>query len=167
MSQAIDEMDIKILGLLQRNCHFTNKEISDKVGRSVNAVVERIKRLEEEGYIEKYVAILNKELIDRSLIAFTTIQLKEHSAEALRGFARECIKFQEVMECYHLTGTFDFLLKIAIEGMKEYEEFLMHKLATLSNIGVLQSFFVLSEKKVETAYELNVEKKGKKIKKGK
>jgi len=160
----LDTTDIRILQLLQHDARLTNKEIADKLGKSVTPVYERIRRMEEEGYIARYVAILNKDLIGKHLAAYTTVQLKEHSQSALRGFEKEVIRFPEVMECYQLTGQFDFLLKIAIRDMKEYNDFLMNRLSTLSNIGAVQTFFVLSEGKSETAYSLEVpgEKKKKK-----
>ena len=154
MLAGLDSTDIHILQLLQHDARLTTKEIADKLGKSVTPVYERIRKLEETGTISRYVALLNKDLVGKNLIAFTTVQLKEHSQPALGNFLKEGSKFNEVMECYHLTGTFDFLLKIAIRDMKEYNDFLMNKLSTLPNIGVVQSFFVLSEGKVETAYAL-------------
>ncbi len=149
-----DPVDIHILQLLQHDARLTNKEIADKLGKSVTPVYDRIKRLEEEGFIARYVALLNKDLIGKPLVAFTTVQLKEHSSVALKGFEREVVRFGEVMECYQLTGLFDFLLKTAIKDMVEYNDFLMNRLATLPNIGAVQTHFVLSEGKVETAYAL-------------
>jgi Lrp/AsnC family leucine-responsive transcriptional regulator len=161
---TIDSTDIRILQLLQYDARTTNKEIADKLGKSVTPVYERIRKLEEEGYIRRYVALLDKDKIGKHLTAFTTVQLKEHSQSSLRGFEKEVIRFPEVMECYHLTGQFDFLLKIAIQDMNEYNAFLMNKLATLPNVGSVQTYFVLSEGKVETAYPLGVPggRKGKK-----
>jgi Lrp/AsnC family leucine-responsive transcriptional regulator len=157
----LDLTDMRILDLLQYDARLTNKEIADKLGKTVTPVYERIRRLEDEGYITRYVALVDKDLIGKHLTAFTTVQLKEHSASALRGFEKEVIKFPEVMECYHLTGRFDFLIKMAIRDMKEYNDLLMHKLATLANVGGLETFFVLSEGKKETAYALDLGKKGK------
>ena len=158
---VLDSIDLRILQLLQHDARLTNKEVADKLGKSVTPVYERIKRLEDEGYITRYVALVNKDLIGKHLTAFTTVQLKEHSATALRGFEKEVVKFPEVMECYHMTGRFDFLIKMAIKDMKEYNELLMGKLATLPNVGGLETFFVLSEGKKETAYALEVGKKAK------
>jgi Lrp/AsnC family leucine-responsive transcriptional regulator len=155
----LDSVDLRILQLLQHDARLTNKEVADKLGKSVTPVYERIKRLEEEGFITRYVALVDGEKIGKHLTAFTTVQLKEHSATALRGFQKEVIKFPEVMECYHLTGRFDFLIKIAIRDMKEYNGLLMGKLATLANVGGLETFFVLGEGKKETAYALEVGKK--------
>jgi Lrp/AsnC family leucine-responsive transcriptional regulator len=157
----LDSIDIRILQLLQHDARLTNKEVADKLGKSVTPVYERIKRLEDEGYIMRYVALVNKDLVGKHLTAFTTVEMKECSTNALRGFEREVIKFPEVMECYHLTGQFDFLLKIAIRDMVEYNGFLMNKLATLPNVGGLETFFALSEGKKETAYALEVAKRGK------
>src|SRR6266566_10019378 len=154
MLAALDKTDISILQLLQHDARITTKEIADKLGKSVTPVYERIRKLEDTGYIRRYVALLDKDLIGKNLTAFTTVQLKEHSQSALRGFEKEVIKFQEVMECYHLTGQFDFLIKVAIQDMKEYNAFLMNKLATLSNVKSVQTYFVLSEGKQETAYAL-------------
>jgi Lrp/AsnC family transcriptional regulator, leucine-responsive regulatory protein len=156
---SLDLTDIRILNLLQHDGRMTNKEVAGKLGKTVTPIYERIKRLEEEGYITHYVALVDKELIGKHLTALTTVQLKEHSATALRSFEREVIKFPEVMECYHLTGRFDFLIKMAIRDMNEYNELLMGKLATLPNVGGLETFFVLSEGKKETAYKLEVGKK--------
>jgi len=166
MLANLDALDIRILQLLQHDSRITTKEMSDKLGKSVTAIHERIKRMEESGVVQRYVALLNRDLIGKNLIAFTTVQLKEHSQAALRGFEKESVKFLEVMECYQLTGQFDFLLKLAIRDMHEYNDFLMNKLSTLPNIGVVQTFFVLSEGKAETAYPLPLAGKEKKGRRG-
>lgn len=160
MLANLDAVDIRILQLLQHDARITTKEIADKLGKSVTPVYERIKKLEEAGYIQRYVALLNKDMIGKHLIAFTTVQLKEHSQAVLRAFEKEVIKFHEVMECYQLTGQFDFLIKVAHRDMNEYNDFLMNKLSTLSNIGVVQTYFVLSEGKVDTAYALELPGQG-------
>ncbi len=154
MTDQLDGVDVRILQLLQHDARITTKEIADKLKKSVTAVNVRIKKLETEGYVKRYVALLDRKLVGKNLIAFTMVHLKEHAQVALKNFVRECVKFSEVMECYHLTGDFDFLLKVAIKDMDEYNDFLIHKLATLANIGTVQTNFVLSEGKVETAYAL-------------
>jgi len=157
MEDRLDGIDTRILDLLQHDARVTTKELADKLGLTITPVSVRIKKLEEAGYIKRYVAILDRDKIGKSLIAFTSIQLREHSQIALRTFEQKSVKFKEVMECYRLTGNFDFLLKIAIRDMKEYNDFLMNKLATLPNIGSVQTYFVLSEGKSETAYPLNTQ----------
>lgn len=154
MPAELDSDDIRILNLLQHDARLTNKEIASKLGKSVTAVHERIRKLEDNRVIESYVAILNPELIGKSLIAYTTVQLKEHAQAILERFARDIVPFPEVMECHRLTGPCDYLLKVVTGNMNEYNTFLMKKLSTLPNLGSVQSSFVLSEGRTRTAYTL-------------
>jgi Lrp/AsnC family leucine-responsive transcriptional regulator len=156
MTEELDPLDIRLLQLLQHDAKLTNKELADKLGKSATAVYERVRALEAQGVIRRYVAIVDRETIGKNLLAFAIVKVKEHSKTALRGFERDAVKFPEVMECYQLTGQFDFLLKVASRDMKEYNAFLMDKLATLPNIAGVETMFVLSEGKVETAYALEV-----------
>jgi len=149
-----DPTDVLILQLLQHDARLTNKEIADKTGRSVTPVYERIKRLEQDGVIEGYKAILNKDKIGRSLIAYTNVQLKEHSKPMLQAFEKSIVQIEEVLECMHLTGTYDYLLKIAVADIHEYHDFLTNKLAALPNIGTVQSGFVMNEVKRSLAFPI-------------
>src|ERR1700761_7892094 len=125
MLAELDIDDIRILHLLQHDARLTNKEIAAKLGKSVTAIHERIRKLEENQVIEGYVAILNRELIGKNLISYTTVQLKEHAQQILERFARDIVQFSEVMECHRLTGQFDFLLKVVVNDMNEYNTFLI------------------------------------------
>ena len=154
MYHTLDDDDVRILQLLQYDARLTNKEIADKIGKSVSPVYERIKRLQKDGFIKQYAAVLDNKLINKSLVAFTNVHLKAHSQEMMLGFEREVIRFSEVMECYHMTGEYDFLLKIAVKDMDEYYDFVIHKLAILNNVGTVQSYFVLNESKKNTGYSL-------------
>jgi Lrp/AsnC family transcriptional regulator, leucine-responsive regulatory protein len=158
MYHTLDEVDVRILQLLQHDARLTNKEIADKIGKSVSPVFERIRRLNDEGYIKRFVAVLDNKLIQKGLTAFTNVHLRAHTQEIMLEFEREVTRFEEVMECFHMSGEYDFLLKIAVRDMDEYYDFMMHKLARLSNVGTVQSFFVLKESKRETAYALRVSK---------
>ena len=154
MTNELDPTDIEILKLLQQDATLTNKEISFKLHKSIATIHERIKRLKEQGYILRTVSILNRKKINKSLIAFSQVLLNDHAAETLAAFEREVSKFPEVMECFQMTGTFDFILRIATSDMDAYHDFYRNKLATLPNITTVQSFFVLSETKSDTAYPL-------------
>jgi DNA-binding Lrp family transcriptional regulator len=167
MLASLDLDDLRILQLLQFDARLTNKEIADKIGKSVSPVYERIKRLQEEGIIQRYVAVLDKRKIDKSLTAYTNVQLKEHADHMMKTFEKEVVKFPEVMECYHMTGQYDYLLKVALKDMDEYYDFIIHKVAKLSNVGNLQSFFVLYEAKRETAYRIELPQDPKKNQKRK
>lgn len=149
----LDPTDIEILRLLQKDAELTNKEISYQLHKSVATIHERIRRLKEQGYIKRIVAILDRKKINTGLIAFSQVLLNDHAAETLSTFEREVVKFPEVMECFQMTGSFDFILRIATTDMDAYHIF-YRKLATLPNITTVQSFFVLSETKSDTAYPL-------------
>lgn len=153
MSQ-LDPTDVEILKLLQKNAQLTNKEISIKLFKSIATIYERIRRLTENGYILRTVAILDRKKINRGLIAFSQVLLNDHAANTLLQFETEVAKFPEVMECFQMTGNFDFLLRIATSDMESYHDFYRNKLANLPNITTVQSFFVLSETKSDTAYPL-------------
>ncbi|WEK33822.1 MAG: Lrp/AsnC family transcriptional regulator [Candidatus Pseudobacter hemicellulosilyticus] len=150
----LDLVDLNILRLLQKDATLTNKEIAHQLNKSVATVHERIRRLKEEGYIKKIVALLDRKKVNKGLIAFSHVLLHDHTASTLANFEREVAKFPEVMECFQMTGTFDFLLRIATTDMESYHEFYRNKLATLPNITTVQSFFVLSETKSLTAYPI-------------
>ncbi|HEX4875163.1 MAG TPA: Lrp/AsnC family transcriptional regulator [Chitinophagaceae bacterium] len=159
----LDQTDINILQLLQYDARLTNKEIADKLGKTVTPVYERIKWLEQEGYIQKYVAVLDRNKIDKNLVAYTNVQLKEHSHQMLKAFEKDIVKLPEVMECHHMTGIYDYLLKIVVKDMNEYQDFIVNKLAKLPNIGTVQSGFEMTEVKNETAYSISpAEKKDRK-----
>jgi DNA-binding Lrp family transcriptional regulator len=156
MQRALDRDDLRILQLLQHDARLTNKEIADKIGKSVSPVYERIKRLQADGFIKQFAAILDNKLINRSLIAYTNVRLKEHSQAVLLEFEKRVADYSEVMECYHMTGEYDFLLKVAVLDMDAYHDFVIHRLAKLPNVGTVQSFFVMHEVKKNTAYPLCV-----------
>ena len=154
MQTELDPTDIELLKLLQIDATLTNKELAFKLNKSIATVHERIRKLKDQGYIKRIVAILDRKKIDKSLIAFSQVLLKEHTADALYTFERDVAKFSEVMECFQMTGAFDFIVRVATSDMDSYHIFLRKKLATLPNISTVQSFFVLSETKSETAYPL-------------
>jgi DNA-binding Lrp family transcriptional regulator len=155
MLTSLDKDDILILQLLQHDSRMTNKEIADKIGKSVSPVYERIRKLENDGVIMQYVALLDRRMVNRSLCAYVNVQLKQHAAEMMTTFEHEVIRFSEVMECYHMTGQYDYLLKVVVKDMDAYYNFMIDKLATLNNVGTVQSFFVLNEAKKDLAYRLD------------
>ena len=150
----LDPTDIEILKILQKDASLTYKEISFQIQKSVATVNERVRRLKQQGYIKRVVAILDRKKINRNLIAFSQVLLNDHAADTLLQFEKQVAKFPEVMECFQMTGTFDFVLRIATSDMDSYHNFYRNKLAMLPNITTVQSFFVLSETKSDTAYPL-------------
>jgi len=150
----LDPTDKKLLQLLQADSKRTTKQLSIKLNLSVTAVYERIKKLEREGTIEKYVVLLNKNKIDKNFVVFCHIKLIQHTKEFLTKFESEVIQLKEVQECHHVSGDYDYILKIAVKDMEAYREFLVTKLTNLQHIGSTHSTFMISEVKNTTAFEL-------------
>ncbi|WP_367867601.1 Lrp/AsnC family transcriptional regulator [Pedobacter sp. WC2423] len=151
----LDVTDKEILRILQINASITHKQLSEQLYKSVATIHERIRRLKNLGYIMRTVVILDRRKIEMNLIAYSQVLLNDHAAETLKGFEDEVVKFPEVMECLQMTGSFDFVLKIATRDMDTYHDFYRRKLTTLPNITTVQSFFVLSEAKTDTAYPIS------------
>lgn len=143
----MDPVDLKILKLLQKDGLMTNKEIAGELNLTTTPVHERIKRLRRDGYIEKYTINLNAKKLNKNLIVFCNVSLKEHAQEFLTKFERDIQTVPEVVECFCISGSSDFLLKIIVSDMEEYKQFILNKLAAISNIGSAQSHFVITEAK--------------------
>lgn len=151
---TLDLIDKKLLLLLQTDSKKTTKELSLKLNLSVTAVYERIKKLEREGIIDRYVVLLNKENVDKGFVVFCHLKLIQHTKEFVTTFEREVAQLREVLECYHVSGDYDYILKIVVKDMKAYREFLLTKLTTLQHIGSTQSTFMISEVKNTTVVEV-------------
>jgi Lrp/AsnC family leucine-responsive transcriptional regulator len=143
----MDIIDRKLLMLLQQDSTKTTKELSLKLNLSVTAIYERVKKLEREGVINKYVAILNQKKVDKSFVVFCHIKLIQHTKEYLTRFEQEITQLDEVLECYHVSGDYDYILKIYVKDMEAYREFMVTKLTTLQHIGSTHSTFMISEVK--------------------
>ncbi|WP_417858669.1 Lrp/AsnC family transcriptional regulator [Xanthomarina gelatinilytica] len=148
---TFDAIDKKLISFLQTDSKQTNKELSIKLNLSVTAVYERIKKLEQQGVISKYVALVKKEKVDKSFVAFCHIKLVQHTQEYVMKFEKEVANLQEVMECYHISGDYDYLLKVIVEDMEAFREFMVNKLTSINHIGSTHSMFVINEVKHTTA----------------
>ncbi|TYB76435.1 Lrp/AsnC family transcriptional regulator [Bizionia myxarmorum] len=146
-----DVTDLKLLQFLQEDAKQTNKELSNKLNLSVTAVYERIRKLEREGVISQYVALVNKDKVDRSFVAFCHIKLVQHTQDNIVKFEREVTNLEEVSECYHISGDYDYLLKVIVQDMEDFREFMVKKLTSISHIGSTHSMFVINEVKHTTA----------------
>ena len=144
---VFDNTDKILLELLQTDSKQTNKELSHKLGLSVTAVYERIKKLEKEGYITGYTAIVNKAKIHRNFVAFCHVKLLQHSQDFVYSFEREVNNLDEVLECYHISGDYDYLLKVIVKDMEAFREFMVKKLTKINHIGSTHSMFVINNVK--------------------
>ena len=151
----LDELDRQLLELLQTNAKRTIKEMAEQLHLSTTPVFERIKRLEKEGYIDRYVAVLNRKKVGLGLLVMCDVSLKEHNLDYIQQFETAVLQLKEVMECYHIAGAFDYLLKVVVTDMDAYQRFVKEKLATLDNIGRVQSYFVMTEVKISTSISVH------------
>lgn len=148
----MDAIDKNLLKLLQEDTKKTTKELSLKLNLSVTAVYERIKKLEREGVIHKYVALLNRNKIDKGFVVFCHLKLVQHTKEYITYFEKEVVQLPEVLECFHVSGDYDYILKICVKDMEAYREFMVKKLTTLNHIGSTHSTFMIGEVKNTTAF---------------
>lgn len=150
----IDELDKQILRLLQVDASATHRQIAQTLRRSITTIHDRISRLKQEGIILRSVAVLDRKKIGKGLLTFSHVLLNRHTIEVLEQFEKAVKKFPEVLECFQMTGSFDFLLRVSTRDMEEYHEFYRYKLARLPNITTVSSYFALSETKSVTAYPI-------------
>ena len=144
---ALDTIDKKLLYLLQEDSTRTTKELSVKLQLSVTAVYERVKKLEREGIVAKYVALVDRNKVNKGFVVFCHLKLIQHTKEYLTKFEQQVIKLDEVLECYHVSGDYDYILKIFVANMEEYRGFMVTKLTTLQHIGSTHSTFMIGEVK--------------------
>lgn len=145
-----DEKDKKLLFLLQEDAKKTNKFLAGELNLSVTAVFERIKKLEKQQVIKKYIALVDKKQLKRDFIVFCQVKLIQHKKEYISQFEKEIKKFPEILECFHVSGDSDYILKIALENIQEYREFMVSKLTSMPHISSTESAFVIEEVKNTT-----------------
>ena len=146
-SRKLDHVDIQMLRTLQENARLTVKELATKVRLSSTPVFERLKRLEDGGYIKKYMAVLDAGKLDRGFVVFCNVKLRRMNRDIAEEFARIVQDIPEVTECYNISGGFDYLLKIHAPDMKYYQEFILNVLGTVESLGSIESMFVMDEVK--------------------
>ena len=147
----LDAIDVHLLTILQEDCKLTNKELSGRLNLSVTAVYERIKKLEREGLIKKYVALLDRTQLHRDFVVLCHVRLDRHSRAYWGKFEEDVLQLDEVTECLHVSGDYDYILKVRVKDMSAFRDFLGEKLTTLDHIGSTHSTFVINEVKSTTA----------------
>jgi len=140
---ALDAKDMAILRVLQQNARATVKEISEKIHLSTTPVHERIKRMEEAGVIKQYAALVDHAKVKKGLMVICYVSLKQHNKSAGTKFIKSILEMNEVVECFSISGEFDFMLKVVAENMDAYYDFHVNKLSQEENIGHVQSVFVM------------------------
>lgn len=146
----LDSIDLTLLQILQENSKFTTRELAAAVGLSATPVYERVKRLEEEGFIKKYVAVLDAEKLNLGFEVYCNVKLSRQSAKGNNEFLRTIKEIHMVTECYSVAGSFDYLLKIHAPDMAFYRKFVVEVLGNIESIGSMESTFVMSVEKRTT-----------------
>ncbi len=141
----IDEKDKAILNILQQNAKATVTEIAQKIHLSTSPTFDRIKRLEVNGIIKQYVTLVDHSKVNRGLMVICYVSLKEHNKNAGTKFIQSILAMPEVLECYSISGEFDFMLKVVGENMERYYDFHVNKLSQAENVGHIQSVFVMGK----------------------
>lgn len=145
--ETLDKTDLEILRTLQENARLTTKELASRVSLSPTPVFERLKRLESKGYIKKYIAILDAEKLHRGFIVFCNVKLRRINRDIAAEFMQMIQTIPEVTECYNVSGSYDYLLKIHAPDMKYYQEFILNVLGSIDCLGSIESTFVMDEVK--------------------
>ncbi len=151
----LDEIDKKIVTILQQDGRITNARLAEQVGISPAGMLDRVRRLEKSGTIKKYVALVNPEHVGRGTLAFVSVTLAMHRLPSIDSFIEQIDAMPEVLESYHVTGEEDFILKVAVGTISEYEDFLLHKLTRIEGVGKVKTTIVLSTTKYETGLVVN------------
>lgn len=149
VTEKLDKTDLQILRTLQENARLTTKELAARVSLSSTPVFERLKRLESNGYIKKYVAVLDAEKLNQGFVVFCKVKMQRMNYDIAVAFARIVGEIPEVTECYNISGSFDYLLKVHAPDMKYYQGFVLNVLGRIENLGSVESVFVMDTVKQE------------------
>ncbi len=151
---SLDPTDLQILRELQANARLTTKELAARVNLSTTPVFERVKRLERDGIIDRYIAVLNAEKLNQGFVVFCSVKMSKLGRDIANDFAQTIAGIPEVTECYNISGQNDYLLKIHAPNMKYYQEFVLNVLGTIPHLGSLESTFVMDEIKHEYGIQI-------------
>jgi len=146
-TRPLDALDEEILNRLQHDGRVSNVELSRQVNLSPPAVHARIKRLEEDGFIQQYTAVVNRELLGFDMLCFVQLNLQLHTTQQVEQLRKSIMEMPEVLECHHVTGEFDYLLKVVVRNRKDLERFVVHRLTPVPGIARIHTSLVLTEVK--------------------
>ena len=146
----LDPKDKLLLEVIQTNSRITNAKLAKRIRLSPSSTLERVKKLEVSGFIEKYIALLNPRKVGYSCFTFVEVKLARHGETPVEDFISSIALIPEVLECHHITGDADFLLKVVTKDISSYEELILHQLSALNNVQTMKTSVILSTFKNET-----------------
>lgn len=147
MKTHLDEVDLRILAILQAEGRITNAELASRVELTASSVLQRVRALEKSGLIRSYHALLDAERLGLKIVAFAMISLSLHQEQPIERFRKAVQEIAEIVECYHVSGEFDFLLKIVVRDIRSYEKLVRERLSRIKGIDQIRTSFVLSTPK--------------------
>ncbi len=150
MNAGLDETDAKILQILQREGRISNRELAARVNLSPPATLMRVRRLEAMGVITGYVALLGREQLGYDMVCFISVTLQMHQVELVERFRRAVSAMPQVLECHHVTGDYDYLLKVVVKNRQDLERFVMAQLTPVQGVARIHTSLVLNEIKHTT-----------------
>lgn len=148
MVQTLDETDLKILRAIQEDCRITNKDLASLIHLSTTPTFERLKRLERMGFVQRYVAVLDANKLNRGFQVICNISMKQINRNIAEDFARVVQSWSEVSECYNVSGDCDYMMKVFVPNMAVYQKFIVEKVGALEYIARIQSIFVMDTLKL-------------------
>lgn len=151
----IDDIDKIILQELQENARISNADLARRAGLSPSAILTRVKRLEEQGFVSEYVARLNRQQLGYDMLCFVGVSLQRHELEQVSEFDEAIRQIPEVLECHHVTGDVDYLLKVVAKNTADLEQFLIHVLTPIKGVARIHTSVVLSEVKVSASLPIS------------
>jgi DNA-binding Lrp family transcriptional regulator len=151
----LDRIDAQLLNAIQSNAKITNTQLADMVGLSPSPCLRRVRELEQKGVIKRYVGILDPKLVGLTINGFVTVRLKNQGRKALQEFEKRIQTYREVMECYLMTGTSDYLLRVSVQDLDHYEQFLLDKITTIPCVGNIETSFSLKQVVYRTEMPIN------------
>lgn len=154
MIQDLDATDLKILKLLQQNCEVTIKELASMINLSPTPTFERKKRLERMGFIRGYMAVLNAEQLERGFVVYCNVTMRQINQQIASQFTQSVQAWDEVTECYNVSGDFDYLMKICCSSMNQYQEFILKKIGAFPYVSHIQSIFVMGTLKFSYGFSI-------------
>ncbi|UEG54193.1 Lrp/AsnC family transcriptional regulator [Mucilaginibacter daejeonensis] len=152
--EELDETDLRLLRILGNNSKQTVKDLAVQVNLSPTPVLQRVRRLENNGYIKKYIALLDHEKFSQGFIVFCNIKLKQHDRNIGHNLVKDIMNIDEIVECYNVSGEYDFILKVFAKSMKHYQDFVFNKLGSVKSIGSTHSTFVMAE--IKNLYNISI-----------
>jgi len=153
--RKLDKIDRKILKLLQNDGRISNVKLAELIHLSPTPCLERVKRLEKEGFIKNYVAVLDPKMLDAALVSFIEVSLDRTTTRALDNFRKEVLAMDEVQECHMVAGGFDYLIKVRTRNMEHYRRFLGEQLSTIEDISSTHTYVVMEEIKASSAIKVS------------